>query len=75
VAAVGGGIGRSAEGRRVREFAAVSRRGVEPAVLALEAKGVGKSRLWRREIMSRVFTYLSPLSKRGNSSSDGPAAR
>ena len=32
-------------------------------MLALEAKGAGKSRLWRREIMSRVFTYLSRLLK------------
>jgi DNA-binding CsgD family transcriptional regulator len=48
VAAVGGGIVRSAEWRRVREFATGVAARAGPAVLALEGEaGAGKSTLWR----------------------------
>jgi DNA-binding NarL/FixJ family response regulator len=48
VAAIGGGIVRSAEWRRVRAFAAGVAARAEPAVLALEGEaGAGKSTLWR----------------------------
>jgi predicted ATPase len=48
VAAVGGGIVRSAEWRRIREFAMGVPARAEPAVLAVEGEaGAGKSTLWR----------------------------
>jgi DNA-binding CsgD family transcriptional regulator len=48
VAAVGGGIVRPAEWRRVREFAAGGPSRSEPAVLVVEGEaGAGKSTLWR----------------------------
>jgi DNA-binding CsgD family transcriptional regulator len=53
VAAVGGGIVRSAEWRRVREFAQGVR--ASPAVLAVEGEaGAGKSTLWRAGVQAAV---------------------